>query len=229
MIVLFSICDTHWSLPWILPALLGFGLGWWLWARYKREALALRQQARSFKANISQLESDLKQCKKLRVDLEGDLAVTKGQMRELQREIKIIKKGTHGVGYQAFEAANIKQKDTDMTPPIDPHDKDAALPYSEGKPSGDNLVLIEGIGKKLAKMLADEGVDTFEKVLNIEESLLKKLLGKHMATVNLRHLRRQALLANEGSWDELFAYQKKIDNNPNGGSSKAERMLRHKD
>ena len=75
----------------------------------------------------------------------------------------------------------------------------------------DNLVLIEGIGPKIASLLAANGITTFAHLAATPASLIKETLdreGLHMADPTTWP--EQARLAAAGDWDGLNALQDRL-------------------
>ena len=59
MIVLFSFCDIPWWLTWLLPFLLGLGLGYLLWSRFKDMVASLEAKINELNVKIGGLEAEL--------------------------------------------------------------------------------------------------------------------------------------------------------------------------
>ncbi|HOY14804.1 MAG TPA: hypothetical protein PLY70_16775, partial [Saprospiraceae bacterium] len=72
MIFLFSICDFPWWLYWLLPFLLGLGIGWALWAKYKSQIAGLEATISSLNNKIKGLESNLAECRSKTADFDGE-------------------------------------------------------------------------------------------------------------------------------------------------------------
>ncbi|HFS67653.1 MAG TPA: 50S ribosomal protein L21 [Flavobacteriia bacterium] len=81
----------------------------------------------------------------------------------------------------------------------------------------DDLKKIEGIGPKIASILAEAGFDTFAKLAKADPKELSEILiekgGKRYAMYNPETWPKQAELAAEGKWDELKKWQDEL----NGG------------
>jgi predicted flap endonuclease-1-like 5' DNA nuclease len=88
---LFSICDIPWWLLWLLPFLVAAFLWWWWNNRYNQKIAEYEGKIKDLNARINGLDDELAACKSKRSDLEGDLAVTKGRMREMESEMKDLK------------------------------------------------------------------------------------------------------------------------------------------
>ncbi len=88
----------------------------------------------------------------------------------------------------------------------------AAAPKSTGKP--DDLRKIEGIGPKIAEILAASGVITFSDLANSDPAVLKETLlaaGNRYKMHNPTTWPQQAQLAADGKWDELEKLQDLLD------------------
>ncbi|MFN8326347.1 MAG: 50S ribosomal protein L21 [Flavobacteriaceae bacterium] len=94
--------------------------------------------------------------------------------------------------------------------------KEAKAP--KAKKSGDDLVIIEGIGPKAAEVLVAAGIDTFAKLATTDAAKVKEIL--EASTAKVSHLdpttwAQQAQLAADGKMDEL----KKLQDELNGGKA----------
>jgi predicted flap endonuclease-1-like 5' DNA nuclease len=86
----------------------------------------------------------------------------------------------------------------------------------KSKAKGDDLTKIEGIGPKIAEVLAGNGVDTFAKLADAKDTdtqeMIKDVRGNHESgTWN-----EQAALARDEKWEELEKMQDELD----GGKKK---------
>ncbi len=87
----------------------------------------------------------------------------------------------------------------------------AALPKGVKQ---DDLKLIEGVGPKIAGLLAEGGFDTWAKVAAASPEALKEILvaaGPRYQMHNPGSWPKQAGLAAAGKWDELKALQDELD------------------
>lgn len=78
---------------------------------------------------------------------------------------------------------------------------------------GDDLKKIEGIGPKIAELLAAAGIVTFANLANADIEKLKEILaeaGSRYAMHNPVTWSQQAQLAADGKWDELKELQEKL-------------------
>jgi len=78
----------------------------------------------------------------------------------------------------------------------------------------DDLKKIEGIGPKIASILIESGIDTFEKLAQADPQKISALLiekgGKRYAMHDPSTWPKQAALAAAGKWDELSELQDKL-------------------
>jgi large subunit ribosomal protein L27 len=102
-------------------------------------------------------------------------------------------------------------------------EKAAAAPKKEAKApakstkatgKGDDLKKIEGIGPKMAGLLTEGGIDTFEKLSKATPDEIREILlkaGKRYAAFDPTTWPKQAVLAAKGDWDALKKLQDKLD------------------
>ena len=76
----------------------------------------------------------------------------------------------------------------------------------------DDLKLIEGIGPKIASILADAGIVTFAQLADSNEQILEKIVREDagIKLANPASWPEQARLAASGNWDELEQLQEKL-------------------
>ncbi|MEN1786153.1 MAG: glycoside hydrolase family 13 [Bacteroidota bacterium] len=82
------------------------------------------------------------------------------------------------------------------------------------KSTGDDLKKIEGIGPKIASILASKGIDTFKKLSTTKTSALEAILkeaGPRYSMHKPGSWPKQAKLADAGNWDALKTLQDKLD------------------
>jgi predicted flap endonuclease-1-like 5' DNA nuclease len=84
MISLFDFCSVHPLLPWLLPFLLGLGIGWLLWARFKNEVDHLQKNLLDVNQNRDQLVKENDALKKNRESIESQLQEVKQKMRDVE-------------------------------------------------------------------------------------------------------------------------------------------------
>ena len=74
----------------------------------------------------------------------------------------------------------------------------------------DDLALLEGIGPKVNELLNEGGVSTFAQLAATDVERLRSILssgGSRFRVIDPRSWPEQALLARDGKWDELKAFQ----------------------
>jgi len=94
-----------------------------------------------------------------------------------------------------------------------------AAPAKKAVAKKDDLTKIEGIGPKLAKVLAEAGVDTFKKLAATKAPKVAEILVAYNARYKMYDTTTwpaQAKLAAAGKWDELKKWQDEL----NGGKAK---------
>ena len=79
----------------------------------------------------------------------------------------------------------------------------------------DDLKKIEGIGPKIASILAESGYETFAKLAKADPEKIREILlekgGKRYAMHNPETWPKQAELAADGKWEELKKWQDELD------------------
>ncbi len=79
----------------------------------------------------------------------------------------------------------------------------------------DDLKKIEGVGPKIASILAESGYETFAKLAKADPEKIREILlekgGKRYAMHNPETWPKQAELAAAGKWDELKKWQDELD------------------
>lgn len=94
-----------------------------------------------------------------------------------------------------------------------------AAPKAAKADKTDDLTKIEGVGPKLASVLADGGLNSYAAVAAASVEDIQKILDEaegNYARFNPETWPQQAQLAAEGKWDELKALQDELD----GGKAK---------
>jgi len=91
MLLFIDFCATPWWLNWLLPFLLGLGLGWAIWSKFKSLWSDSEAKVSSLNSSNSKLEADLTATRNQKADLEGDVALMKGRVREMESEVKDYK------------------------------------------------------------------------------------------------------------------------------------------
>ncbi len=109
MITLVSICDLFWLL-WLLPLLLGVLLTWLYWrSKYSNMVAEYEGKIKGLNGRIKGLQDDLAKCSAKRSELEGDLSITKGRMREIESEMKSLKASAESEKRKASAAPKVNK------------------------------------------------------------------------------------------------------------------------
>lgn len=224
----FNFCDLElWQviLSWLLPFLLGLLAGYlWaksIWEKYKKKSEDLETKVNNLGKTISGLEADLEACRHARAELDGDVALLKGQLREKNLEISTLESslaaskkasssssiaaGAAGLAASSLTSGKKKEKTEKKA-------KKAAA--AVGKKKQDDLKKIEGVGPKIAGLLNDAGINTFGDLAGTKQGKLRKILddaGPRYKIANPGTWPKQAALARDGKWDELEKLQDYLD------------------
>ena len=91
----------------------------------------------------------------------------------------------------------------------------------EPKVEGDDLTKIEGIGPKIAEVLVENGIDTFEKLAKGKDIDIQKMIKDVKGNHDARTWNEQATLARDEKWEELEKMQDQL----NGGVEKENKKL----
>ena len=78
-----NLCDWWW-LAWLLPFILGLLLGWAIWSKYKSQVEDLEKDIGDLNANLKGVEEDLAACKSRSADLDGQISILRGRIREAE-------------------------------------------------------------------------------------------------------------------------------------------------
>jgi predicted flap endonuclease-1-like 5' DNA nuclease len=106
MDILTQLCSWWW-LAWLLPFLLGLLLGWLLWAKYKKMKEDLEDEVAKLKAQLKELEDELAKCRSHNSDLDGQISLLKGRLREIQYEKELWEKQSKSSAVSKSAVASI--------------------------------------------------------------------------------------------------------------------------
>jgi len=113
----------------------------------------------------------------------------------------------------AKEEAPTKAEDTEAAPAEEKAPaKKAAPKKAEAKAEADDLKKIEGIGPKIAEVLAENGVSTFAALAKMDRDAVKAIL-ETVSTLKSKEPKtwpEQAALAADGKWEELEKLQDEL-------------------
>ncbi len=202
----FSFCDTWW-LAWLLPFLIGLGIGWLFWGKFKDMVESLEAEVKSLRLKIQGLEADLAACKSARSEADGNVALLRGRIREMEAA-GTIKSGAVKVDTAAASiAAGVASKPI-VSGSADSEDKWFAA-IGTGK-----LQIIEGIGPKMEEVLIENGINDFNALAVATPASLRTILDKYgdkYRIIDPNTWPQQAALANSRSWNDLISLQKTLD------------------
>ncbi|KAG1658081.1 30S ribosomal protein S2 [Nymphon striatum] len=108
-------------------------------------------------------------------------------------------------------AAKVAKKEAPAAAKEEAPAKDAA-PAKKEAAEADDLKKIEGIGPKIAEVLAEAGVTTYAQVAEMDRDAIKAIL-ETVATLKSKEPKtwpQQAKLAADGKWDELKTLQDEL-------------------
>ena len=203
MIVLFDFCSIHWIFPWLIPFLLGLGLGYLLWGKYKSLLLNKEIELNSLNLKLKEIEADLLACKNARMEAEGNVSMLRGRMRELEAANSGAKGAVKISGVStsaAIAATSVGVAETT--------DKWFAA-IGTGK-----LQVIEGIGPKMEEILRENGVQDFSTLASSTPEALRTILNKYgdkYRIIDPNTWPKQAALADKRQWADLISLQKTLD------------------
>ena len=227
MIVLFDFCSIPWWLTWILPFLLGLGIGWLIWSKWKDIAIQHENKIKQLESSILEISGELDACKKTRMEAEGNVALLRGRIREIEASQG---KATSAKPVQKSKSAKSPQIKAGLVGSTggSPTDRIFALIGSS------NFQIIEGIGPKMEEVLKENGFSNLESIALKSGEELRVVLDKYgdkYRIIDPNTWPHQASLANDKKWDDLIALQKSLNGGGSDGSgdgdtpSKFEKLL----
>ena len=202
----FSFCDTWW-LAWLLPFLIGLGIGWLFWGKFKDMVESLEAEVKNLRLKIQGLEADLAACKSARSEADGNVALLRGRIREMEAA-GTIKSGAVKVDSAAASIAAGVASQPIVSGSADSGDKWFAAVGT------DKLQIIEGIGPKMEEVLIENGINDFNALAVATPASLRTILDKYgdkYRIIDPNTWPQQAALANSRSWNDLISLQKTLD------------------
>lgn len=151
------------------------------------------------RANISALEAEIERLKKSLSDCENNVHKSEGDDWKAKFEALTNEFTTHKAGAD--------NKIASLTGEID------ALRLASAPIEPDDLKIVEGIGPKIQELLNNHKIFTFKQLSNTTAEVLRDILdsaGPNYKIHDPGTWPRQALLAHEGKWDELKAWQDEL-------------------
>jgi predicted flap endonuclease-1-like 5' DNA nuclease len=209
MISLFTFCDIPWWLTWLLPFLLGLGLGYLLWSKYKDMVADMEAKIKALNLKIVGLDAELEACRKARMESEGNISMLKGRLRELEME----KTNTINENLSSVKLGLSQNDLSQTTAAADSNINVAVDPWFEAIGT-DKLQIIEGIGPKMEEVLHENGIKSFSQLSNKSGDSLRDILSKYgdkYRIIDPNTWPKQALLADQRAWNDLIALQKTLD------------------
>lgn len=207
MLVLFSFCDYAW-LAWLLPFLLGLGLGWLLKGNNKSKIAELESKIEDLSITIGKLEADLETCKKARMEAEGNVSMLKGRLREI--EVSNAGPAVHITDKVKTDAVSNEVLSIN---PIIPNSSLSDDKWSVAIGT-DKLQIIEGVGPKMEEVLKANNIMNFSSLANVSNEYLREILNKYgekYRIIDPNTWPKQAGLANDKKWNELIELQKNLN------------------
>lgn len=212
MIGLIDMCQLGWLpvfLSWILPFLLGIMLGWVLWGVFKTKFYDHEKELGKYKERVHELDADFQGSQKARTQLEGEAAILRGRIRELEAALKSSQRKVGGT--------QVPPQPKAAQPVIQISDR----PEAAGRPPAEetHFQLIEGIGPALESILKRNGIDSLTKIAESSAESLKQILLEEDAKLRLVDTGSwplQARLAVRGFWSELKDLQRELNSHTTG-------------
>ena len=167
-----------------------------------------------FKKRIQELEHDISFLKSKSNPEPKDTSLLEKTIIDQKAEITRLNEKL-SLCYEAKLKLEQDQKETKEAIPF----KTASPTASPSTPSAvvsstkDDLKKIEGIGPKIEQILNDEGISTFEQLMNADVVKIKDVLiaqGPTYAVHNPATWAEQAVLAFNQEWDKLSTLQKEL-------------------
>jgi predicted flap endonuclease-1-like 5' DNA nuclease len=202
-------------------ALLGFLIGYFVNARYKKvqEALEeLKKELGSVKTQVKDLAGYKDKHTSETENMESDLSKHEDNIKELQKmgsDIENLKKNVSDHSHEAMgkELAALKSKLSEIdkrTAPI-AFEAERAEKVIGRKVAENDLTTIEGIGPKISEMLTKHGITSWQDLSKSTPEALKAMLlkegGDSFAVHDPTTWPAQAGMALEGKWELLKEFQ----------------------
>ena len=164
------------------------------------KVLVFKKKRRKGYQKLNGHRQDLTQIEIEGISLNGKTTAKKAEKKET------VKKEVKKEEPKKAEAKKVEKKETTKKT-----ESETAKP--------DNLTKIEGIGPKIAGILAEAGIDTFKKLSTSKAEKISEILvaagGNAYNRFDPTTWPKQAKLAADGKWDEL----KKLQDELNGGKA----------
>lgn len=210
MFTLFDFCNIHWFWPWLLPFLLGLGLGWLFWARYKSIVKDSESKISDLNLLVKSMEKHIETVNKSKSDLEENMEYLRQQLRKCQES----KVGNAIKLTPTSKDVNLSSSTSSSLPNLRSSNEkwNSAI-------GNNNLQIIEGIGPKMEEILKENGILDFTALKSLSQQDLNDILNKYgekYRLINPNTWPQQATLAADKKWEELIALQKHLEHNKKG-------------
>ena len=190
----------------IIPFILG-----WLAAYIYHKVSALRTENAELNEKVRQQNNEITELRLRISTLEADLESKGNALRKTRDDLIMCESERNALREQAGgKGGNVKAAAKASQP------KAADVPtfnFAGKKIKKDDMKVIEGIGPKIAELLADVGIDTWEKLSMTSPYRLREILEGGGPQYNIHDPetgRKQAGLAAYGKWDELKTLQDEL-------------------
>lgn len=242
MLLFIDFCELWW-LAWLLPFILGLGLGWLLWSRFKSLWSDSEANVNSLSSANSKLNADLTSTRNMKADLEGDVALMKGRVREVEGELESVraqlkacqdKGGVAKAAVSSLSAVSAAvSSGSGASGSSGARSSSGAKLNPYAKLKNDNLQIVEGIGPKMESVLHENGVMTWSDLAGKSEDDLRNILSKYgdkYRIIDPSSWSAQASKAGAGDWPGLISLQKSLDGGRgdtgnNSTDSKLEKLM----
>ncbi|MFK7934190.1 MAG: helix-hairpin-helix domain-containing protein [Saprospiraceae bacterium] len=157
----FSLCDLqlwHVVIAWLLPFLLGLLLGYFIWAKYKREKEVLEEEKATLKLSLGDLEKELDASKHDKTVLDSEISSLKGRLRERNLQLTTLEASLAAVSKKGGAKEIGKKK------------KISANRFGKKKKKK-----IEGIGSFIENKLNKIGIYTYDDLAEMDSARIEQV------------------------------------------------------
>ena len=193
----------------IVPFILG-----WLAAMTFYKVTSLRGQVEELTASNKELSTKLDHASSENTDLrvkitqlEADLGVKGDRIRKLENELIICEAERNNLRFE--KEGGVSGKSAAAAPAV-------SITFAGKKFKQDDLKIVEGIGPKIADLLSDAGIKTWQQLSESSADRIREILDAAGPQYNIHDpgsWPEQAGLAARGEWDAL----KKLQDELQGG------------
>jgi predicted flap endonuclease-1-like 5' DNA nuclease len=197
----------------LIPFLLGLLLGWIIWAKWKNRFEDLLEEHNNLKVEFAKLTEERDEWISKHDQVASDLSISESNVMRLKLESKELKASRNELklNLEQLQASLVGGNESADRVLTDADLKQAAQIFGK-KIKLNDLTLIEGIGPKIAGLLNDAGIDSWQKLSHTSVDLIKSILEKNALGFHTpKTWPRQAELAANGKWEELLKWQDELD------------------